>query len=177
MAITSANNHVSIHNGITSAIATIIKMLKLKYYRHIFSDTHLVYIKVWSLTFSSDLRKPGLVPGESLFPARIFGSVLEKIKYTWCQTEWETSIYSLMHVCLHVYMQYAQAYIHTYGLSLPYICTYIHTYISNSGANTYIYIFIHVCLHTYICTNLHIHACLHKHAYQYIHVYIHTHIH
>ena len=37
-----------------------------------------MYIKVWSLTFSSDLRKPGLVPGESLSPATIFGSVLEK---------------------------------------------------------------------------------------------------
>ena len=37
-----------------------------------------MYIKVWSLTFSSDLRKPGLVPGESLSPAINFGSVLEK---------------------------------------------------------------------------------------------------
>ena len=82
MAITSANKHMSIHNSITSAIATIIKMLKLKYYRHIFSDTLLVCIKVRSLTFSSDLRKPGLVPGESLSPARIFGSVLEKMNYT-----------------------------------------------------------------------------------------------
>ena len=82
MAITSANNHVSIHNGITSAIVTTIKMLKLIYYRHVFSDTLLVYIKVWSLTFSSDLRKPGLVPGKSLSPATIFCSVLEKINYT-----------------------------------------------------------------------------------------------
>ena len=39
-----------------------------------------MYIKVWSLTFSSDLRKPGLVPGESLSTATIFGSVLEKIQ-------------------------------------------------------------------------------------------------
>ena len=46
MALTSVNNHVSIHDGITSAIVTTIKMLKLKYYRHIFSDTLLVYIKV-----------------------------------------------------------------------------------------------------------------------------------
>ena len=46
MAVTSFNNHVSIHNGITSAIMTTIKILKLKYYRHIFSDTLLVYIKV-----------------------------------------------------------------------------------------------------------------------------------
>ena len=46
MAITSASNHVSIHNGITSAIVTTIKVLKLKYYRHIFSDTLLVYIKM-----------------------------------------------------------------------------------------------------------------------------------
>ena len=72
MAITSANNHVSTHNGITSAIQNV------KYYRHIFSDTPLVYIKVWSLTFSSDLRKPGLVAGKSLSQATNFGSVLEK---------------------------------------------------------------------------------------------------
>ena len=38
-----------------------------------------MYIKVWSSTFSSDSRKPGLVPGESLSPATIFGSVLEKL--------------------------------------------------------------------------------------------------
>ena len=82
VAITSANNHVSIQNGITSAITTSTKMLKLKYYRHIFPDTLLVYIKVWSLTVSSDLRKPGLVPGKSLSLATILGSVLEKINYT-----------------------------------------------------------------------------------------------
>ena len=73
---------MSIQNGITSAIVKTIKMLKLKYYRHIFSDTLLVYIKVWSLTYSSDLRKPGLVLGKSLSPATIFGSVPKKINYT-----------------------------------------------------------------------------------------------
>ena len=72
MEITSANNHVSIYNGITSDIQN--KIL----WTHTFSDSPLVYIKVWSLTFYSDLRKPGLVPGESLSPATNFGSVLEK---------------------------------------------------------------------------------------------------
>ena len=42
-----------------------------------------MYIKLLSLTFSSDLRKPGLVPGKSLSPATIFCSVLEKINYTY----------------------------------------------------------------------------------------------
>ena len=67
-------------------------MLKWKYDRHIFSDTLCVQ-KLSSLTFSSDLKKPGLVPGESLSPATIFCSVLEKTNDTWCQTEWKASIY------------------------------------------------------------------------------------
>ena len=37
-----------------------------------------MYIKVWSLTFSSDLRKPWLVPGKSLSSTQIISSVLEK---------------------------------------------------------------------------------------------------
>ena len=77
MAITSANNYVSLHNGITSATRTTIIMLKWNYYRHIFSDK-LLCIKLSSLIFSSDLKKPGLVPGENLSPATKFCSVLEK---------------------------------------------------------------------------------------------------
>ena len=77
MAIASANIYVSLHNGITSAIRTTIIMLTWKYYRHILSDT-LLCKKLSSLTFSSDLRKPGLVPGESLSPVTKFCSVLEK---------------------------------------------------------------------------------------------------
>ena len=56
-------------------------MLKGKYYRHIFSDT-LWYTKLSSLTYSSDLRKPGFIPGESLSPVTKICSVPEKINYT-----------------------------------------------------------------------------------------------
>ena len=42
------------------------------------------------LNIFSDLRKPGLVPGESLSLAKIMSSVLEKPKSTLCQTEGET---------------------------------------------------------------------------------------
>ena len=43
--------------------------------------SHSVYKSV-KLNIFFRLRKPGLVPGESLSPATIFGSVLEKINYT-----------------------------------------------------------------------------------------------
>ena len=41
-------------------------------------------IRRWQMLLpgSSDFRKPELVPGESLSPATIFGSVLKKINYT-----------------------------------------------------------------------------------------------
>ena len=40
-----------------------------------------------NLNIFSDLRKPGLVPGESLALSTKIDSVLEKTKLTSCQTE------------------------------------------------------------------------------------------
>ena len=56
---------------------------------------------------SSDLRKPGLVPGKSLSPAKIMCSVWRKPKSTLCQTEWE--IYTCkgtLYMCLHLVLQW-----------------------------------------------------------------------
>ena len=69
--VTSTNNYVSTHNGITSSIKIILQT-------HIFADTFFCVYKSMKLNISSDLRKPGLVPGKSLSPATNFGSVLEK---------------------------------------------------------------------------------------------------
>ena len=71
MAITSAIGNMCQYNGITTSIK--------QYQRHKHFVIHLgVYIKMMNLNIFSDLRKPGLVPGENFSPSIKFDSVLQK---------------------------------------------------------------------------------------------------
>ena len=71
MAITSAINIICLCYGITSSINYNISDIT-------FSDTLLWIYKSLNPNIFSDLRKPGLVPGESLSLSIKIDSVIEK---------------------------------------------------------------------------------------------------
>ena len=71
MALTSAISNMCPYHGITSSIKTIL-------WTQTFSDTLLCVYKSMNLNIFSDLRKPGLVPGESLSLSTKIDSILEK---------------------------------------------------------------------------------------------------
>ena len=71
MTLTSAISNMCPYHGIPSSIKTIL-------WTQTFSDTLLCVYKSMNLNIFSDLRKPGLVPGESSSLSTKIDSILEK---------------------------------------------------------------------------------------------------